>query len=81
MKVQATRPGYIYGVYRREGDVFDLVDVNQNDKHFSAESLFSSAWMKKLDVATKVKVDEPKADELKVDEPKVEHKPKLSLKK
>jgi hypothetical protein len=76
MKVKATKPGYIYGIYRREGDVFDLVDVDQNDKHFSAENLFSSAWMKKLDVAQKVKVDEPK-----VDEPKVEHKPKLSLKK
>jgi hypothetical protein len=59
MKVQATQLGYYQHKRRREGEIFDLVEIKGVDKEknpitISPEAQFSKKWMKALDDAPKV---------------------------
>lgn len=54
IKVMATRLGYYGNRRRREGDVFELIDLTGKDAEgnsikISAEKQFSSSWMKKVE--------------------------------
>lgn len=52
MLVRATRPGYYGDKLRREGEVFELVTMENGAEPVSAEKQFSKNWMEELDPET-----------------------------